>query len=584
MAPLIRRRLVLGALLLVCGTAESHAQSSAVSVRSSQPSPVTGAVVLTADVPPDPGLLAVQFKVDGYVLDAADTVRPYEVVWSAASASSGEHTVSAEAHYRSGAVTESAPLRLTVVNPPTFNRTLYVDAEQGDDSKDGTSPATAWRTLDKVNHAVLAGDTVLLRGTFSSQQIRPAVSGTPAKPITFRSHSGQTAVLNGGGSGVAVRLEGCSYVVVERLRIENVPGYAVQISAGGHHNVVRDSYFTKNGTAAVWGHAIRITESSDNLVERNQIVDIGDERANSGDGIWIANGSSRNLVLGNNLQDSGHSLMQIGGDRPGEAEVGDNVVARNTMSNSYATPLILSWMARRTLVEHNRISDGARNGINYPRPGIQIQASDNIIRYNEVFNNAAAGLMLQGYTYNGAITQDSVGNRIYNNVFYGNGTYGLFVSERHGRTVRDNLIANNIFFRNRGVAVDGRTYTIGIEHQHNPTAWPVGSLNGNRIENNMILRQPGAAGEPLVLRIRTAGQGGNLAYTLAQFQEAHRAAADNLEADPLLTDESKRVFTVRPDSPVAKRGVRIPGVSRHGETPDIGAFEVSPERRSAARP
>src|SRR5256886_6781897 len=46
------------------------------------------------------------------------------------------------------------------------------------------------------------------------------------------------------------------------------------------------------------GHAIRITESSDNLVERNQIIDIGDERANSGDGIWIANGSSRNLVLG----------------------------------------------------------------------------------------------------------------------------------------------------------------------------------------------------------------------------------------------------------------------------------------------
>ena len=575
---------LLVALLLACGAAPSRAQSPSVSLRSSQQSPVTGAVTFSAEVPAEPGLIGVQFKVDGYPVEALDTAIPYEIQWSAASAANGEHTVTAEARYTSGAIIQSVPLHVTVANPSTFNRTLYVDAANGDDSKDGTSPATGWRTLDKANHAVLAGDTVLLRGTFSSQQIRPAVSGTPAKPITFRSHSGQTAVLNGGGSGVAVRLEGCSYIVVERLRIENVPGYAVQISSGGHHNVVRDSYLTKSGTAAVWGHAIRITESSDNLVERNQIIDIGDERANSGDGIWIANGSSRNLVLGNNLQDSGHSLMQIGGDRAGEAEVGDTVVARNTMSNSYATPLIVSWMARRTLVEHNRISDGARNGINYPRPGIQIQASDNIIRYNEVFNNAAAGLMLQGYTYNGAITQDSVGNRIYNNVFYGNGTYGLFVSERHGRTVRDNLIANNIFFRNRGVAVDGRTYTIGIEHQHNPTAWPVGSLNGNRIENNMILRQPGAAGEPLVLRIRTAGQGGNLAYTLAQFQEAHRAAADNLEADPLLTDESKRVFTVRPDSPVAKRGVRIPGVSRHGETPDIGAFEVSPERRSAARP
>ncbi len=575
---------LLVALLLVCGAAPSRAQSGGVSLRSSQASPVSGAVRLTADVPPDPGLLAVQFKVDGYVLDEADTTRPYEAVWSAASARNGEHAVSAEARYRSGAVLASAPLQLTVVNPPTFNRTLYVDADHGDDRKDGTSPATAWRTLDKANHAVTPGDTVLLRGTFGAQQIRPAVAGTPAKPITFRSDTGQTAVLKGGSGGVAVRLEGCSYIVVERLRIEHVPGYAIQIASGGHHNVVRDSYLTKSGNAAVWGHAIRITESSDNLVERNQMIDIGDERANSGDSIWIANGSSRNLVLANTLRDAGHSLMQIGGDRAGEAEVGDNVVARNTMSNSYATPLILSWMARRTLVEHNRISDGARHGVNDPRPGLQIQASDNIIRHNEVFDNAAAGLLLQGYVYNGAIAQDSIGNRIYHNVFYGNGTYGLFVSEKNGRTVRDNLIVNNIFFRNHGFALDGRTYTIGIEHYHSPTAWPVGSLNGNRIENNILLREPGTAGEPLVLRIRNADQGGNLTYTLAQFQAAHRAAADNLEADPLLTDESKRVFSVRPDSPAAKRGVRIPGVSHHGEAPDIGAFEVSPERRSAARP
>src|SRR2546430_17407416 len=84
------------------------------------------------------------------------------------------------------------------------------------------------------------------------------------------------------------------------------------------------------------GHAIRITESSDNLVERNHIIDIGDERANSGDGIWIANGSSRNLVLGNNLQDSGHSLMQIGGDLAGAGGVCDNAVGRDTMEHLHA--------------------------------------------------------------------------------------------------------------------------------------------------------------------------------------------------------------------------------------------------------
>src|SRR2546430_8981489 len=100
------------------------------------------------------------------------------------------------------------------------------------------------------------------------------------------------------------------------------------------------------------GHAIRIPESSDNLVERTQIIDIGDERANSGDGIWIANGSSRNLVLGNTLQDAGHSLIQIGGDPPGDGERGDNGVARNTKSDVHPSPPILALRAPRTVLQY----------------------------------------------------------------------------------------------------------------------------------------------------------------------------------------------------------------------------------------
>ena len=569
------------AVLLVCGAVPGRAQSASVSLRSSHLSPVSGSVVLTADVPPDPELLAVQFKLDGYVLDAPDSTRPYEVVWSAASASNGEHRLTAEARYRSGAVSESTPLRLSVVNPPTFNRTLHVDADAGNDDNNGLTPGTAWRTLDRANAAVAAGDSVRLRGIFFAQRIAPNVSGTAARPIRFESYPEETAVLDGGRSGHAVWLDGRSYIVVERLWIQNVPGYAVQIASGGHHNVVRDSYLTKSGTAAVWGHAIRITESSDNLVERNQIIDIGDERANSGDGIWIANGSSRNLVLGNTLQDAGHSLIQIGGDRPGEAEVGDNVVARNTMSNSYATPLILSWMARRTVIEYNRISDAARNGVNFPRAGIQMQAGENIIRYNEVYDNAAGGIDIAAYVFNGAIAQDSVGNQIYHNVFYNNNRIqdwvnnsgALNIREANGRSVRDNFITNNIFFRNGGFAYAGNTYAITINHYGTSTAWPVGSLNGNRIENNIVQRQPGAASAPTVLRIRNPAQGGNLPQTLTAFQQMYAEASGNFEADPLFVDETNRVFTLRAGSPAIDRGLLIPRVPYLGTAPDVGVFE-----------
>ncbi|OLB04220.1 MAG: hypothetical protein AUH14_11300 [Candidatus Rokubacteria bacterium 13_2_20CM_69_15_1] len=200
-------------------------------IRASQSSPVTGAVTLSAAVPAEPGLIGVQFKVDGYVLEALATTSPYEISWSAASAANGDHTVTAEARYTSGEVIRSAPLQMTVANPAAFNRTLYVDAANGDDAFDGLSPNTAWRTLDQANQSVVAGDTVVLLGTFTGQRIAPNASGTAATPITFTSYPGTTAVLDVGRVGRAVVLNGGrSYIVIERLRIQNVPGYAIAIT------------------------------------------------------------------------------------------------------------------------------------------------------------------------------------------------------------------------------------------------------------------------------------------------------------------------------------------------------------------
>src|SRR5205823_10794194 len=46
---------------------------------SSQPSPVTGAVTISAPaVLPEPGLVGVQFKVDGYALDALHSTSPFQ--------------------------------------------------------------------------------------------------------------------------------------------------------------------------------------------------------------------------------------------------------------------------------------------------------------------------------------------------------------------------------------------------------------------------------------------------------------------------------------------------------------------------
>src|SRR5438132_4753493 len=181
--------LVLGSWTFVSApVAAQPATQPGFAISASQSSPVTGVVRLTADVVAEPGLIGVYFRVDDYPQERIQTEVPYDIWWSAASVTDGEHTITAQAHYASGEWVQSAPLRLTVANPVAFNRTLYVDAANGDDAQDGLSPSGAWRTLDKANVSVVAGDTVLLQGTFTGQRVAPTVSGTAARPVKFTSY------------------------------------------------------------------------------------------------------------------------------------------------------------------------------------------------------------------------------------------------------------------------------------------------------------------------------------------------------------------------------------------------------------
>ena len=80
--------------------------------------------------------------------------------------------------------------------------TYFVDP-QGDDNSDGLSPASAWRTIAKVNATKLsAGDRVLFaRGAVWYETLQPASSGTAARPLVFADFgAGAKPVLDAGGT------------------------------------------------------------------------------------------------------------------------------------------------------------------------------------------------------------------------------------------------------------------------------------------------------------------------------------------------------------------------------------------------
>src|SRR3954449_10811317 len=80
--------------------------------------------------------------------------------------------------------------------------TYYVDSTKGRDSNSGTSPSTAWKTLDKVNATTLqSGDRVLFKaGETWKGQLAPKTAGANGTPISIdRYGSGPKPKIDGGG-------------------------------------------------------------------------------------------------------------------------------------------------------------------------------------------------------------------------------------------------------------------------------------------------------------------------------------------------------------------------------------------------
>src|SRR6266550_386847 len=86
-----------------------------------------------------------------------------------------------------------------VVAVSSWAATFYVDAV-GNDTNDGLSPATAWKTVAKVNGSTFAaGDQILFkRGGVWNESLVPPSSGASGNPIVFDAYgTGESPTLTG---------------------------------------------------------------------------------------------------------------------------------------------------------------------------------------------------------------------------------------------------------------------------------------------------------------------------------------------------------------------------------------------------
>jgi hypothetical protein len=103
-----------------------------------------------------------------------------------------------------------ALLKLEVLEARTLPSTFFVSTA-GNDKNDGRTPASAWKTITKVDQTAFhAGDVVLFQGGGAFQgNLRFSSGGTATAPITISSYGTLRATIDAGaGSGLAVHNAG----------------------------------------------------------------------------------------------------------------------------------------------------------------------------------------------------------------------------------------------------------------------------------------------------------------------------------------------------------------------------------------
>lgn len=354
--------------------------------------------------------------------------------------------------------------------------TYYVSGSTGNDSNPGTLESP-WKTINKANQTLQAGDTVYIRaGTYSitGSGIDPTNTGISGSPIIYSNFNDEEVEFVGASSSSrAVDLDSeygtvRSYIKVHGINFSNF-GTHMWIRKGDYNEI---SYCTFDGMygntpyswrgstiyrGATYNHVHDCTFTNYGSFTPNDesvVFELGNEAAND-------DGTSFNLIEDNEFGRAGHHVIGINGHH--------NVIRNNYIHNepwseydgtNYGNRAFFmvghDGDDERNLVEGNRIayaSGCADNEIG--GSGGTLASRYNIIRKNMIYQNGIYGFIIKVYSGQGT----SINNHIYNNVFWYNGytetesqkdwfhnqyTHAILVTESDN--ARDNRIKNNIFW------------------------------------------------------------------------------------------------------------------------------------------
>jgi hypothetical protein len=357
--------------------------------------------------------------------------------------------------------------------------TYYVDSQQGQDTYRGTSPTTAWRSLEKVNATFFSpGDHILFKaGATWTGQLWPKGSGSEGHPILIDKYGGDAKPLinTNGLAEDALLLKNQEYWEVQNLEITNsgkqpAPRRGVHVVADNygdmHHIYLRsltihdvngvDSDKVNGGIHYSAIGDIKPSRFVDFRIEDNRIYHVDRSGIFGWSTHWVRSKwyPSLGVVIRNNALDDigGDGIVVVATDG---ALVEHNVVSRANQRSEGYDVAIWAWSADNTIIQYNEayLTRGVRDGEGFDSDW---NSRNTLIQYNYSHDNDGGFLLICN---DGSQTPDvsvgNVGTIVRYNISQNDRSRGINIAGPITKT----QIYNNTIYTSKGRDVDVVLYS-----------------------------------------------------------------------------------------------------------------------------
>jgi len=506
---------------------------------------------------------------------------------------------------------------MIIITSQIFATTYYVDATTGNDNNSGTSPATAWKTIAKVNNSYFnPGDSILFKkGEIWRERLSPPSSGSNGNPITFGAYgSGNKPIINGADLITIWSVEdsnkwSASCPTEPKLNVFFNGKKGTKKSSKANLSSEYDWYWESN-TLYVYSTSdpdIVYTNPGIEAPKRDDCITINNDNyitidgldlkyancANTWNaGIYIYNGTGitiKNCTIqyitrrAINISDRAstntiiddcdiHHNGAMGLNEGGIRTIGSGGEIKNcsihdnyTVSvNEDSCGILLASGSSGWKVHHNTIYD---NGNSINGEAIGLYNSDS----NSIYCNRLSGSELAIEINNGADN-----NKIYYNIIYGTlGDSAICISTVEGCSTGNEIYNNTIdcngkygvdlyctgnIFKNNIIYNVGGSYTAIYQGNDNYSTMDYNCYEPN--DSNYII-----------------WDNGNL-RDLAGWQSSSGQDSNSITSYPFFVDEENHNYTLQSDSPCIDNGTDVELKEDYAGThvpqgfaPDIGAYE-----------